>query len=187
MSWRHDHAGKHHGKAISIQDVFEAIGARAAGAIDDAELKAVESAACPGAGACGGQFTANTMAMALTMLGLSPMGANDAPAVHPDKPAEAERCGRIAVELTQKGLNARQFITRESLMNAALSTSASGAPPTRCHLTAIAARKLESSFGIEDCHQACETAPVICDLSPADAFWRAISSWPAARGFWPSA
>lgn len=162
--------GKHHGKAISIQDVFEAIGARAAGAIDDAELKAVESAACPGAGACGGQFTANTMAMALTMLGLSPMGANDVPAVHPDKPAEAERCGRIAVELTQKGLNARQFITRQSLMNAALSTSASGGSTNAVlHLTAIAA-EAGIEFGIEDCHQACETAPVICDLKPGGRF-----------------
>ncbi|HRO04078.1 MAG TPA: dihydroxy-acid dehydratase, partial [Terricaulis sp.] len=118
-------AGRHAGKDISIQDVFEAIGAHGAGTIDDAELKAVESAACPGAGACGGQFTANTMAMALTMLGLSPMGANDVPAVHPDKPAEAERCGRIAVELTRRGHNARRFITRESLMNAARSASAS--------------------------------------------------------------
>ena len=163
-------AGRHRGKDVSIQDVFEAIGAHGAGSIDDAELKAVESAACPGAGACGGQFTANTMAMALTMLGLSPMGANDVPAVHPDKPAEAERCGRIAVELTRRGQNARRFITRESLINAALSASASGGSTNAVlHLTAIAA-EAGVGVGIEDCHQACADAPVICDLKPGGRF-----------------
>jgi len=163
-------AGRHAGKDISIQDVFEAIGAHGAGTIGDAELKAVESAACPGAGACGGQFTANTMAMALTMLGLSPMGANDVPAVHPDKPAEAERCGRLAVELTQRGHNARRFITRESLINAALAASASGGSTNAVlHLTAIAA-EAGVAFGVEDCHQACIDAPVICDLKPGGRF-----------------
>jgi dihydroxy-acid dehydratase len=163
-------AGRHAGKDISIQDVFEAIGAHGAGSIGDAELKAVESAACPGAGACGGQFTANTMAMALSMMGLSPMGANDVPAVHPDKPAEAERCGRLAVELTQRGHNARRFITRESLINAAIAASASGGSTNAVlHLTAIAA-EAGVAFGVEDCHQACVEAPVICDLKPGGRF-----------------
>ena len=76
--------------------MFEAVGAHSAGTIDDAELKAVEKAACPGAGACGGQFTANTMALAMSFLGLSPMGLNDIPAVHPDKPEAAAEAGRIA-------------------------------------------------------------------------------------------
>jgi dihydroxy-acid dehydratase len=163
-------AGRHAGKDISIQDVFEAIGAHGAGAMGDEELKAVESAACPGAGACGGQFTANTMAMALSMMGLSPMGANDVPAIHPGKPAEAERCGRIAVELTQRGHNARRFITRESLINAALAASASGGSTNAVlHLTAIAA-EAGVEFGVEDCHQACIAAPVICDLKPGGRF-----------------
>jgi dihydroxy-acid dehydratase len=163
-------AGRHAGKDISIQDVFEAIGAHGAGAIDDAELKAVESAACPGAGACGGQFTANTMAMALSIMGLSPMGANDVPAVHRDKPAEAERCGRLAVELTQRGLTARRFITRASLTNAAVAVSASGGSTNAVlHLTAIAA-EAGIAFGVEDCHAACEAAPVICDLKPGGRF-----------------
>lgn len=163
-------AGRHAGKDISIQDVFEAIGAHGAGTIGDAELKAVESAACPGAGACGGQFTANTMAMALSMMGLSPMGANDVPAVHPDKPAEAERCGRLAVELTKRGLNARRFITRESLRNAAIAVSASGGSTNAVlHLTAIAA-EAGVAFGVEDCHEACDVAPVICDLKPGGRF-----------------
>ena len=86
------------GKAITIQDVFEAVGAHSAGTIDDAELREVEVAACPGAGACGGQFTANTMALAMTFLGLSPMGLNDIPAVHPDKQEAAAEAGRILVE-----------------------------------------------------------------------------------------
>src|SRR5688572_30446456 len=81
-------------RALTIQDVFEAVGAYSAGKIGDAELKAVEVAACPGAGACGGQFTANTMALALTFLGLSPMGLNDIPAVHPAKAEAAVQAGR---------------------------------------------------------------------------------------------
>src|SRR5262249_41986421 len=113
-------AGLVHGKEISIQEVFDAIGAHGAGTLDDPGLKEVERAACPGAGACGGQFTANTMAMALTAMGLSPMGANDVPAVHKDKPLEALRCGRLAVELTNRGHTARRFITKDSLTNAAV-------------------------------------------------------------------
>ncbi|HNS86020.1 MAG TPA: dihydroxy-acid dehydratase, partial [Parvularculaceae bacterium] len=91
------------GKDLSIQDVFEAVGAHAAGTIGDKELDAIERAACPGAGACGGQFTANTMAMALAFLGLAPVGAGDVPAVDPKKPEEAERCGRLAAAQVLKG------------------------------------------------------------------------------------
>jgi len=90
--------GNHKGKDLSVQDVFEAVGACAAGIIDDAELKEIEKAACPGAGACGGQFTANSMAMAMTFLGLSPMGANDVPAVSEDKNDSAFRAGQIVVD-----------------------------------------------------------------------------------------
>jgi len=158
------------GKEISIQDVFEAIGAHGAGTLDDEGLKAVEKAACPGAGACGGQFTANTMAMALSVMGISPMGANDVPAIHKDKPAEAERCGRLAVALTQQGRTAREFITRESLLNAAAAVSASGGSTNAAlHLTAIAA-EAGIAFDLEDCHAACAATPVICDLKPGGRF-----------------
>ena len=157
-------------KPLTVQDVFEAVGAHAAGRIDDAGLHAIESHACPGAGACGGQFTANTMAMALSAMGISPMGANDVPAIHRNKPAEAERCGRLAVELTLGGENARKFITRGSLRNAALAVSASGGSTNAVlHLTAIAA-EAGVAFGIEDCNAACEAAPVICDLKPGGQF-----------------
>ena len=90
--------GTHDQHPITIQHVFEAVGAHGAGTIDDAELTAVERDACPGAGACGGQFTANTMAMVLTTLGLSPMGLNDIPATHPAKGAAAYRCGELVME-----------------------------------------------------------------------------------------
>jgi dihydroxy-acid dehydratase len=155
---------------ISVQDIFEAIGAHAAGALDDDGLKAIESAACPGAGACGGQFTANTMAMALTIMGLSPMGANDVPAVDPAKAAEGERCGRLIVERVFAGDTARKYITRASLRNAAAAVSASGGSTNAVmHLTAIAA-EAGVEFGIEDCHQACASTPVICDLKPGGRY-----------------
>ncbi|MEN5145528.1 dihydroxy-acid dehydratase [Brevundimonas diminuta] len=157
-------------KEVSVQEVFEAIGAHAAGSLDDAGLKAVESAVCPGAGACGGQFTANTMAMALSMMGISPMGANDVPAVDPAKGAEGERCGRLIVERVFAGDTTRKYITKASLKNAAIAVSASGGSTNAVmHLTAIAA-EAGVDFGVEDCHQACVEAPVICDLKPGGRF-----------------
>jgi len=162
--------GRMGGGDISIQQVFEAIGAHGAGTIDDDQLKTVETAACPGAGACGGQFTANTMAMALSVMGLSPMGANDVPAVDPAKGAEGMRCGRLIVERVFAGDTARKYITRASLKNAAVAVSASGGSTNAVmHLTAIAA-EAGIDFGIEDCHQACVEAPVICDLKPGGRF-----------------
>jgi dihydroxy-acid dehydratase len=162
--------GRMGGTDISIQQVFEAIGAHGAGTIDDDQLKTVEAAACPGAGACGGQFTANTMAMALSVMGLSPMGANDVPAVDPAKGAEGERCGRLIVERVFAGDTARKYITRASLKNAAVAVSASGGSTNAVmHLTAIAT-EAGIDFGIEDCHQACVEAPVICDLKPGGRF-----------------
>ncbi len=162
--------GRMGGTDISIQQVFEAIGAHGAGTIDDDQLKTVETAACPGAGACGGQFTANTMAMALSVMGLSPMGANDVPAVDPAKGAEGMRCGRLIVERVFAGDTARKYITRASLKNAAIAVSASGGSTNAVmHLTAIAA-EAGIDFGIEDCHQACAEAPVICDLKPGGRF-----------------
>ncbi|CAN5240668.1 dihydroxy-acid dehydratase [soil metagenome] len=157
-------------KEVSVQEVFEAIGAHGAGTIDDAQLKVVESAVCPGAGACGGQFTANTMAMALSVMGLSPMGANDVPAVDPNKAAEGHRCGQLIVERVVAGDNARKYITRNSLKNAAVAVSASGGSTNAVmHLTAIAI-EAGVDFGVEDCHQACVEAPVICDLKPGGRF-----------------
>lgn len=157
-------------REVSVQDVFEAIGAHAAGSLDDAGLKTVERAVCPGAGACGGQFTANTMAMALTVMGLSPMGANDVPAVDPGKRNQGRRCGRLIVERTLAGDTARRYITPASLANAAAAVSASGGSTNAVlHLTAIAA-EAGVDFGLEDCHRACVDTPVICDLKPGGRF-----------------
>src|SRR4051794_14996521 len=98
--------GKYNGRDLTVQDVFEAVGAHSAGRIDDAELLAIENAACPGAGACGGQFTANTMATVMEMIGLSPMGTAAVPQVDAAKGEVARRCGAVAVEAVRKNIRA---------------------------------------------------------------------------------
>ena len=165
--------GRLGGKALTIQDVFEAVGAHSAGTIDDAELKAVEKAACPGAGACGGQFTANTMALALSFLGLSPMGLNDVPAVHPDKAEAAVEAGRTVVDAVKEGRNARSLITPLSLRNAAVAgTATAGSTNLVLHLLAIAreAGLGEEAFNIDLFDQVSRTTPVIADLKPGGRF-----------------
>lgn len=155
---------------ITIQDVFEAVGARASGRIDDAALEHVENAACPGAGACGGQFTANTMAMALTGLGLSPMGANDVPAVHPDKNEQARRCGALVMDMFQRGQSARALITHESLTNATtLVTATAGSTNAVLHLLAIA-REAGVGFLLDEFDAIARRTPVITDLKPAGRY-----------------
>lgn len=157
-------------KDLSIQDVFEAVGAHAKGDIDDKELDAIERAACPGAGACGGQFTANTMAMALSFLGISPMGSADPPATASAKAQEAERCGRIAAKLAKEGTSARSFITPTSLRNAATAVVASGGSTNAVlHLPAIAA-EAGIAFSIDEFDQLSQTTPVIADLKPGGQF-----------------
>ena len=160
-------------KALTIQDVFEAVGAHSAGRIGNEELREVEKAACPGAGACGGQFTANTMALAMTFLGLSPMGLNDVPAVHPDKPEAAAEAGRVVVEALKAGRNARSLITAESLRNAAVAgTATAGSTNLVLHLLAIAreAGIPEAEFGIDLFDQVSRATPVIADLKPGGRF-----------------
>lgn len=162
--------GQHHGKAITIQDVFEAVGAHAAGRISDAELAAIEKAACPGAGACGGQFTANTMALALSFLGLSPMGANDVPAVDPAKRERAQACGRRVVELVRQGIGARRFITAESLRNAATAvTATAGSTNAVLHLLAIA-REAGVALSLDLFDEVSRSTPVIADLKPGGRY-----------------
>ena len=160
-------------KDVTIQDVFEAVGACAAGKISEDELGAVERAACPGAGACGGQFTANTMALALTALGLSPMGLNDVPAVHPDKPAAAQAAGRLVVEAFKAGRNARSLVTPASLRNAATAVSATaGSTNAVLHLLAIAreAGLQPEDFDIDVFDAVSRATPVIADLKPGGRY-----------------
>ena len=161
------------GKAITIQDVFEAVGGHSAGEVSDGELLKVEQAACPGAGACGGQFTANTMALAMSFLGLSPVGLNDIPAVHPDKKKAAFEAGRLALDALRDGRNARSLITAESLRNAAVAgTATAGSTNLILHLLAIAreAGIPESEFNIDFFDEVSRSTPVIADLKPGGRF-----------------
>ncbi|WP_424680952.1 dihydroxy-acid dehydratase [Frateuria sp. YIM B11624] len=164
-----DH-GQHEGHAITVQQVFEAVGAHGAGRIDDAQLAAVERHACPGAGACGGQFTANTMAMVLSTLGLSPLGFNDIPATHPAKRAAAYRCGELVMECLRDHRTPRALLTRTSLTNAARMVAATaGSTNAVLHLLAIA-REAGVAWTLEDFQPAAEHTPVIADLLPGGRY-----------------
>jgi len=161
--------GQHKGQDVSIQSVFEAVGSHAAGKIDDAELLGVEKAACPAAGACGGQFTANTMAMALSFLGVAPMGLGEVPATHPDKTKAAFAAGQLVGEQAL-GQSARELVTAESLRNAATAVVASGGSTNAVlHLAAIAA-EAGVPFNIETFDQLSRTVPVIADLKPSGQY-----------------
>ncbi|MFD0724083.1 dihydroxy-acid dehydratase [Lysobacter brunescens] len=158
-------------RALTVQDVFEAVGAHSAGRIDDAELDEIERKACPGAGACGGQFTANTMAMVLTFLGLSPLGENDIPATHPDKPKSAERCGERVMQLLRDGgPTPRQLLSLSALRNAARAVSATaGSTNAALHLLAIA-HEAGVKFDLEEFEAASANTPVIADLKPGGRY-----------------
>jgi dihydroxy-acid dehydratase len=158
-------------RALTVQDVFEAVGAHAAGKIDDAELNEIERKACPGAGACGGQFTANTMAMVLTFLGLSPLGENDIPATHPEKPKAAERCGELVMKLLNDGgPTPRQLLSLAALRNAARAVSATaGSTNAALHLLAIA-HEAGVRFDLEEFEAASANTPVIADLKPGGRY-----------------
>ncbi len=158
--------GRFHDRDVTIQDVFEAVGACAAGRMTQDELRNLEGQACPGAGACGGQFTANTMATAFEMMGMSPMGSSMVPAPLPEKDEVAFRCGQWAVELLNKGIRPSQIITRRSIENAIASIAATGGSTNGVlHLLAIA-----STVGIEleidDFDLISRRTPLLADLKP---------------------
>jgi len=157
-------------KPLTVQDVFEAVGAHSAGRIDDAELQRIEAHACPGAGACGGQFTANTMAMVLTFLGLSPLGLNDIPAIHADKPEAARACGEMVMQrLRDGGPGPRELLSPQALRNAARAVSATaGSTNAALHLLAIA-HEAGVAFDLEEFEAAAHT-PVIADLKPGGRY-----------------
>ena len=162
--------GTHDNHPITIQQVFEAVGAHGAGKIDDAELTSVERDACPGAGACGGQFTANTMAMVLTTLGLSPMGFNDIPAAHPAKAAAARRCGELVMDCLRENRTPREFLTEDAFRNATRMVAATaGSTNAVLHLLAIA-REAGTRWTLEDFEPASKHTPVIADLLPGGRY-----------------
>jgi dihydroxy-acid dehydratase len=154
------------GRNLTIQDVFEALGAYNAGKIPLEQFKDVEDHACPGAGACGGQFTANTMATAYEMLGMSPMGWNDIPAVDPRKEEAAFECGKLVMELLRKGVTPRSLITRKSFENAISGVMATGGSTNAVlHLLATA-RDFGIKLAIDDFDRISRRTPVLADLKP---------------------
>jgi len=162
--------GHHNGKAITIQDVFEAVGAHAAKKISDAELLAIENEACPGAGACGGQFTANTMATVMEIIGLAPMGTAAVPQVDRRKEEVAAYCGKVAVEAVQKNLKPRDIASRKAFENAIASVAATGGSTNAVlHLLAMA-REGEVPLQIDDFQTISERTPLLVSLKPAGEF-----------------
>jgi len=158
--------GKLHGKDLTVQDVFEAIGAHAVGRMTDDELYAVECAACPGAGACGGQFTANTMATAFETLGISPIGSGVVPATDEAKPEQARRCGRLAVEAVEADLRPSRIITRAALDNAIAGVAATGGSTNAVlHLLAVA-DEAGVPLEIDDFETVCARTPTLANMKP---------------------
>jgi dihydroxy-acid dehydratase len=162
--------GRFAGRDVTIQDVFEAVGAHAAGKLTDDELCDLEGRACPGAGACGGQFTANTMATACEFLGVAPMGSGDVPAMDATKSTVAERAGELVMDVLKRGVRPSQVITRESLENAIASVAATGGSTNAVlHLLAIA-REAGVPLTLEDFDRISASVPLIADLKPGGRY-----------------
>ncbi len=162
--------GRYKGKDVTIQDMFEAVGAHSAGKLPIEELHALENVACPGAGACGGQYTANTMATTLTVMGLSPIGANEIPAMHPAKDQASHDAGALVMQCLERGLTARQLITRASLDNAIVSVAAMGGSTNAVlHLLAVA-REAGVPLAIDDFDSISARTPLLADLKPGGRF-----------------
>ena len=162
--------GHYKGADVSILEVFEAVGARAAGKITDAELEELVEVASPGVGACGGQFTANTMAMAFEVLGLSPMGSAMVPAAYEEKNRVATEAGALIMDVLERGLKPRDIITREGLENAIAAVATSGGSTNGVlHLLALA-REAGVPLEIDDFDRIAAEVPTTCDLKPGGRF-----------------
>jgi len=165
--------GQFQGHDVTIQDVFEAVGAHAAGKMTDAELRDLENHACPGYGACGGQFTANTMAIAFEFLGISPMGFNGVPAMDPRKDDVAFKCGQMVMDLLKKDLRPRQILTRKALENAIAAVATTGGSTNAVlHLLAVA-REAGLKLTIDDFDKINRKVPLLADLKPGGRFMAA--------------
>jgi dihydroxy-acid dehydratase len=162
--------GNYRGKAVTIQDMFEAVGANAAGKITDQELYDLENVACPGAGACGGQYTANTMSTVMEMIGLSPMGFNSVPAMDAKKEEVSFDCGKVVLNILKEGILPRDILTRDAFENAIASVAATGGSTNAVlHLLAIA-REAEVDLQIDDFQTVSERTPLLADLKPSGRF-----------------
>ncbi len=162
--------GHFHGEQVTIQEVFEAVGKHAAGTITDTDLAELESQASPGAGACGGQFTANTMAMAFEVLGISPSMMSGAPAENPGKPDLAAAAGRLVMDVLARGQRPSDIVTRHSLENAIAAIACSGGSTNGVlHLLAIAS-EAGIELDIDDFDRVSERTPLLCDLKPGGQY-----------------
>jgi len=164
------HPGRYKGRDVTIQDVFEAVGAHSAGRISDEDFKGLEDAACPGPGACGGQFTANTMAMALEFLGLSPMGSASPPAIDPRREEVSVETGRLVMRMLENGLSVRDILTPAAFENAIAAVAATGGSTNGVlHLLAIA-REAGIELHIDDFDRVSVRTPTIADLKPGGRY-----------------
>ncbi|MDF2096694.1 dihydroxy-acid dehydratase [Fodinicurvata sp. CAU 1616] len=162
--------GRHKGKDVTVQDVFEAVGAHQAGNLEDEELHSLECVACPSAGSCGGQFTANTMACVSEAIGLALPGSAGAPAPYESRDAYAEASGQAVMRLLQLGLRPRDIVTRKSLENAAMVVAASGGSTNAAlHLPAIA-HEAGIEFDLHDVAEIFKKTPYIADLKPGGRY-----------------
>ncbi len=163
-------AGRFQGRDVTIVDVYEGVGANAAGLMSDADLKRLEDVACPGAGACGGQFTANTMSTVMEFIGLSPMGANSVPALDPQKDEVAYQCGQMVMDLLKRGVKPLDILTRKAFENAIASVAATGGSTNAVlHLLAMA-REAGVPLTLEDFDAISSRTPIIADLKPGGRY-----------------
>jgi dihydroxy-acid dehydratase len=162
--------GSWRGRQVAVGDVYEAVGAAAAGKITDADLAELELVACPGAGACGGQYTANTMSMVMEVIGLSPVGFNSIPAVVPEKAAAAERMGEVVMNALENDLRPSRVLTRRAFDNAIAAVAASGGSTNAVlHLLAMA-REVGVDLAIDEIDRISRRTPLLCDLKPGGRF-----------------
>jgi len=162
--------GQYEGHSVTIQDVYEAIGKHARGGMTDAELKSLECAACPGAGACGGQFTANTMALVCEFLGIAPMGLSSIPATDKGKGAAGRRAGEFVLELLRRDLTPSKIITKAAIENAIAGVAATGGSTNAVlHLLAVA-NEAKIPLSIDDFDRISSRVPIIADLKPGGRF-----------------
>jgi dihydroxy-acid dehydratase len=162
--------GRFQGRNVTIQQVFEAVGACSAGKMSAEDVRRLEDVACPGAGACGGQFTANTMSMAAALLGMSPMGLNDIPATDPRKGDAAFQCGQIVMRLLAEDLRPARFLTRKAFDNAIAGVASSaGSTNAVLHLLAIA-HEAEIPLALDDFDVISSRTPILTDLVPGGRF-----------------
>src|ERR1700739_1862186 len=162
--------GQYEGHSVTIQDVFEAVGAHARGKINDAQLKELECAACPGAGACGGQFTANTMALVCEFLGIAPMGLSSVPALDSRKAEAGRRAGELLMDLLRRNVTPSQIITKAAIENAIAGVAATGGSTNSVlHLLAIA-NEARIPLAIDDFDRISSRVPIIADLKPGGRF-----------------